>query len=140
MCRSACFSIHASTGFDTLDPRRATAFERDSTRAFLTLFCDLIYDSNRLHRSRTSFSTTAWDQHKASDQPFAQEQSVYVLEDRLTLTRRLNRLPSAIRARVARGGQLPPDRGRTGPFSMRAISARITTDAMAAEFNDATRA
>jgi iron complex outermembrane receptor protein len=89
-----------TTGFDTLDPRRATAFERDLEARFLTLFCDLIYDSDPDFTVANQLFYDRMDQHKASDQPFAQQQSVYVIEDRVTMTRRLNRLPKGVRARV----------------------------------------
>ena len=89
-----------TTGFDTLDPRRATAFERELEARFLTLFCDLIYDSDPDFTVTNQLFFDHMDQHKASDQPFAQAQRVYVIEDRLTVTRRLNNLPKAIRARV----------------------------------------
>jgi hypothetical protein len=89
-----------TTGFDQLDTRRATAYERDLEAHFLTLFCDLIYDDDPDFTIANQLFYDRMDQHKASDQPFAQEQSVYVIEDRLTLTRRLSRLPSGLRARV----------------------------------------
>ena len=67
-----------TTGFDTLDTRRATAFERDLEAHFVTLFFDLIYDSNPDFTVTNQFFYDRMDQHKASDQPFAQEQAVYV--------------------------------------------------------------
>jgi iron complex outermembrane receptor protein len=89
-----------TTGFDTLDPRRASAFERDLEARFLTLFCDLIYDDDPDFTVTNQLFYDRMDQHKASNQPFAQEQRVHVIEGRLTLMRRLNRLPPHIRARV----------------------------------------
>src|SRR5688572_16376321 len=89
-----------TTGFDTLDPRRASAFERDLEARFLTLFCDLIYDSDPDFTVANQLFYDRMDQHKASDQPFAQAQSVHVIENRLTLTGRLTSLPRGVRARV----------------------------------------
>ena len=126
-----------TTGFDTLDPRRASAFERELEARFLTLFCDLIYDSNPDFTVANQLFYDRMDQHKASDQPFAQEQSVYVIEDRLTLTRRLNRLPSGIRARVLAAVNYR----RTvadGSFFNAGDFSTHRTDAMADGFNDAT--
>jgi iron complex outermembrane recepter protein len=126
-----------TTGFDMLDPRRATAFERDLEARFLTLYADLIHDSNPDFTVANQLFYDRMDQHKASDQPFAQQQSVYVIEDRVTLTRRLNRLPAGIRARalaavnyrrtVADGSFL-----NAGDFSTH------RTDAMAPGFDAAT--
>jgi iron complex outermembrane receptor protein len=126
-----------TTGFDTLDPRRASAFERDLEARFLTLFCDLIYDSDPDFTVANQLFYDRMDQHKASDQPFAQEQRVYVIEDRLTLTRTLNRLPPGIRARVLAAVNYR----RTvadGSFLNAGDFSTHRTDAMSDQFEDAT--
>ena len=126
-----------TTGFDTLDTRRATAFERDLEARFLTAFCDLIYDSNPEFTVTNQLFYDRMDQHKASDQPFAQQQNVYVIEDRLTLTRKLNRLPGGIDARVlvaVNYRQTVAD----GFFLNAGDFSTHRTDAMAEGFNAAT--
>lgn len=126
-----------TTGFDTLDPRRAAAFERDLEARLLTLFCDLIYDTDPDFTVVNQLFYDRMDQHKASDQPFAQEQRVYVIEDRLTLTRRLNRLPPAIRARVLAAVNYRRTVAEGSFFNAGDFSTH-RTDAMADGFNDAT--
>jgi len=126
-----------TTGFDTLDPRRATAFERELQARFLTLFCDLIFDSDPDFTIANQLFYDRMDQHKASDQPFAQEQSVHVIEDRLTLTRRLDHLPGAIRARVLAAVNYRKTVADGSFFSAGDFSTH-RTDAMADDFNDAT--
>jgi len=126
-----------TTGFDTLDTRRATAFERDLEARFLTLYCDLIYDSDPDFTLTNQLFYDRMDQHKASDQPFAQQQNVYVIEDRLTLTRKLNRLPASIAARVL----VAVNYRRTvadGSFFNAGDFSTHRTDAMAEDFNAAT--
>jgi iron complex outermembrane recepter protein len=126
-----------TTGFDQLDPRRATAFERELEARFLTLFCDLIYDTDPNFTITNQLFYDRMDQHKASDQPFAQEQSVYVIEDRVTLTRRLERLPSPIRARALASANYRKTVA-TGKFFNAGDFSTHRTDAMKADFNDAT--
>ena len=126
-----------TTGFDTLDPRRATAFERDLEARFLTLFCDLIYDSDPDFTVANQLFYDRMDQHKASDQPFAQDQSVYVIEDRLTLTRSLDRLPGSIRARVLAAFNYRKTVAHGSFFNAGDFSTH-RTDAMAGDFNDVT--
>jgi outer membrane receptor protein involved in Fe transport len=126
-----------TTGFDTLDTRRATAFERDLEARLLTVFCDLIYDSNPDFTVMNQLFYDRMDQHKASDQPFAQQQHVYVIEDRLTLTRKLNRLPRAIDARVLVAANYRRTAANGSFFNAGDFSTH-RTDAMAEEFDEAT--
>jgi iron complex outermembrane recepter protein len=126
-----------TTGFDTLDPRRATAFERDLEAHFVTLFCDLIYDSNPDFTIANQLFHDRMDQHKASDQPFAQQQSVHVIEDRLTLTGRLHWLPSPVRARVLAAVNYRKTVA-DGSFFTAGDFSTHRTDAMASGYNAAT--
>ena len=48
-----------------------------------------MYDSDPELHDRNQLFFDSMDQYKVSDQPFAQQQDVYVMEDKLTLTRRL---------------------------------------------------
>ena len=126
-----------TVGFDNLDARRATAFERDLEARFVTAFCDLVYDSDPDFTIANQLFYDRMDQHKASDQPFAQEQTVYVLEDRLTLTRKLNRLPSALQARVLAAVNYRKTVADGSLFNAGDFSTH-RTDAMSNSFNDAT--
>ncbi len=83
--------------YSTLDLRRASAFERDLEASFLTAFFDLVYDSDPNFTVRNQLFFDSMDQYKVSNQPFAQDQQVYVWEDKLTVTHRLSRLPSWLR-------------------------------------------
>jgi iron complex outermembrane receptor protein len=125
-----------TTGFDTLDVRRATAFERELEARFFTAFADLIYDSNPDFTITNQLFHDRMDQHKASNQPFAQAQDVYVLEDRLTVMRRLTALPSAVRARLLAAVNYRKTVAEGAFFSAGDFSTH-RTDAMAAGFDAA---
>jgi iron complex outermembrane recepter protein len=84
-------------GYGTLDLHRAAAFERDLEAQFLTAFVDLVYDTDPNFTVRNQLFFDSMDQYKVSNQPFAQQQYVYVWEDKLTVTRRISRLPSWLR-------------------------------------------
>jgi iron complex outermembrane recepter protein len=84
-------------GYDTLDLHRSAAFEKESQAQFVTAFFDLIYDTDPGFTIRNQLFFDRMDQHKNSNQPFAQQQEVYAIEDKLTVTRRLERLPSWLR-------------------------------------------
>jgi iron complex outermembrane receptor protein len=84
-------------GYDTLDLHRSAAFEKESQAEFLTMFFDLIRDSDPAFTIRNQLFFDRMDQHKNSNQPFSQKQEVYVMEDKLTVTRRIERLPSWLR-------------------------------------------
>jgi iron complex outermembrane receptor protein len=126
-----------TTGFDTLDPRRATAFERDLEARFVTLYCDLIHDSNPDFTIANQLFYDRMDQHKASDQPFAQAQSVHVIENRLTLTGRLTSLPRSVRARVLAAVNYRKTVA-DGSFFTAGDFSTHRTDAMARDYDAAT--
>lgn len=86
-----------TVSYDTLDMRRAGAFEKELEAKFLTLFFDLVCDSNPDFTMKNQLFFDRMDQYKDSNQPFVQEQRVYVVEDKFTLTRRLGNLPSWLR-------------------------------------------
>jgi outer membrane receptor protein involved in Fe transport len=79
----------ASVSFDTLDLRRAGAFERELQADFVIAYLDLVYDENPNFTIKNQLFFDSMEQYKLSEQPFSQIQDVYVLEDKLTLTRRL---------------------------------------------------
>jgi iron complex outermembrane receptor protein len=86
-----------TVGFDDLNFRRAAAFERDLRAEFVTAFLDLIYDTDPDLTVKNQFFFDGMDQYKNSNQPFVQEQDVYAVEDKLTITRRIGGLPTWLR-------------------------------------------
>jgi iron complex outermembrane recepter protein len=83
-----------TVGYDTLDLHRAAAFEKELEARFATVFFDLIYDSNPHFTIKNQLFFDRMLQYKNSNQPFVQEQDVYVFENKLTLSRRILSLPS----------------------------------------------
>ena len=86
-----------TVGYDTLDLHRAAAYEKELRAEFLTLFLDLIYDSDPDFTVKNQLFFDSMDQFKLSNQPYAQRQEVYVIEDKLTVTKRLTNLPEWLR-------------------------------------------
>jgi outer membrane receptor protein involved in Fe transport len=86
-----------TVGYDTLDLRRAGAFEKDLEAHYLTLFLDLIHDTDPNFTVKNQMFFDSMDQYKNSNQPYVQEQDVHVVEDKLTITRRFTQLPSWLR-------------------------------------------
>ena len=83
-----------TVGFGTLDLRHAAAYERDLQAEFLTVFADFIDDSDPNFTMKNQLFFDGMRQFKISNQPYAVDQHVYVVEDKFTLTRRLSDLPS----------------------------------------------
>ena len=86
-----------TVGYDTLDLRRAAAYEKELRAEFVTVFFDLVHDSNPDFTVKNQLFFDRMDQFKHSNQPFGQLQDVYVIEDKLTVTKRLAGLPSWLR-------------------------------------------
>lgn len=82
---------------NTFDPRRGAAFEKDVKARFVTLFADLVYDEDPAFTAKNQLFFDSMTQYKNSNQPFSQVQDVYVIEDKITLTRQLETLPSWLR-------------------------------------------
>jgi len=87
-----------TVGFDRLDPRRTGAFERELEADFVLAFFDLIYDGDPDFTLKNQLFVDSMDQYKLSEQPGGGKQDVLVVEDKLTLTRRLSRTPEWLRA------------------------------------------
>ncbi len=83
-----------TVGHDTLDLHRAAAFEKELEARFTTAFLDLIYDTDPDFTIKNQLFLDRMTQYKNSNQPFVQEQDVHVFENKLTLSRRIPRLPS----------------------------------------------
>lgn len=86
-----------TVGYDKLDMRRAAAYEKELRAEFLTLFVDLVYDDDPDFTIKNQLFFDRMDQFKHSNQPYAQLQDVYVIEDKFTVTRRLGNLPPWLR-------------------------------------------
>ena len=86
-----------TVGFDSLDLRRATAFERELQAQLATAYFDLVYDTDPGFTVRNQLFYDSMDQYKVSNQPVSQKQWIYVWEDKLTVSRRAARLPSWLR-------------------------------------------
>jgi iron complex outermembrane recepter protein len=82
-----------TVGYDTLDWHRAAAFEKRLEARFVTLFVDLVNDTDPDFTFKNQLFYDRMNQYKNSNQPFVQEQDVYVIEDKFTITRRLENLP-----------------------------------------------
>lgn len=86
-----------TVGYDTLNFRRAAAFEKYLEAHFLTMFVDFIADADPDFTLKNQLFFDRMDQYKNSNQPYVQRQEVYVVEDKFTLTRRLQSLPAWLR-------------------------------------------
>jgi iron complex outermembrane receptor protein len=86
-----------TVGYGTLDPHRATAFERELQAQLLTAYFDLLYDTDPDFTVRNQLFYDSMDQYKISNQPVSQKQWIYVWEDKLTVTKRFPQLPSWLR-------------------------------------------
>lgn len=75
--------------YDVLDLRRPGAYERELEADFTTAYFDLVDDADPNRTIKNQLFFDAMDQYKISEQPFSQLQDVSVLEDKLTLARRL---------------------------------------------------
>lgn len=86
-----------TVGYDTLDLRRAGAFERELEGTFVLAFADLVYDVNPDFTIKNQLFFDSMDQFKVSQQPSGGKQDVYAIEDKVTVTRRVTKLPQWMR-------------------------------------------
>ncbi|MEY4641406.1 MAG: Ferripyoverdine receptor precursor [Pseudomonadota bacterium] len=82
-----------TVGYDTLDPRRSGAFEKEVQADLMLFYADLVYDVNSDFTMKNQFFFDSMDQFKNSEQPGGGKQDVLVMEDKFTVTRRLLDLP-----------------------------------------------
>ncbi len=90
-----------TVSINNFNPRRSAAFEKDVKAEFLTFFTDLVYDENPDFTAKNQFFFDSMSQYKNSNQPFSQIQDVYVVEDKITVTNRVDVLPSWLRINQA---------------------------------------
>lgn len=125
-----------TVAINQLNPRRGAAYEKDVKAQFITAFADLIYDEDPDFTLKNQLFYDSMDQYKNSNQPFSQVQDVYVIEDKFTLTNRLENMPSwlainqafsiNVRDTMSKGMRIVGDYGNH------------RTDASAADWNPAT--
>lgn len=84
----------ATVGYDTLNLQHFAAFERELRAEMLTLYLDLIYDTDPNFTVRNQLFYDSMDQYKSSQQPYATRQDPQIFEEKLTVTRRLQNLPA----------------------------------------------
>ena len=125
-----------TVGFDSLDLRRATAFERDLQANLLTGYIDLLYDTDPDFTVRNQLFYDSMDQFKVSNQPLGQKQWVYVWEDKLTMTKRFSGLPSWLRFESLASINFR-DTAADGSFVLAGDFSTHRTDAMASTWSPA---
>jgi hypothetical protein len=82
-----------TVGYDTLDPRRSGAFEKELQADLLLFYADLIYDVDSDFTMKNQFFFDSMDQFKNSEQPGGGKQDVMVAENKFTVTKRLSNVP-----------------------------------------------
>lgn len=96
----AGFALDPRTvGYRQVDFRANPTLERDQDADILLAYIDLVYDQNPDFTIKNQLFFDGMDQHKIGEQPFAEYQEIYALEEKLTMTRRLpdSWLPSWLR-------------------------------------------
>jgi outer membrane receptor protein involved in Fe transport len=78
-----------TTGYATVDIRANPTLERDQDAKILLLYADMIWDVNPDFTVKNQVFYDGMDQHKIGDQPFAEFQNIYAIEDKITVTRRI---------------------------------------------------
>ncbi len=85
-----------TTGYATVDIRANPTLERDQDAKILLAYADMIWDVNPDFTIKNQMFFDNMDQHKIGDQPFAEFQNIYGLEDKITVVKRIpaDKLPS----------------------------------------------
>jgi iron complex outermembrane recepter protein len=121
-------------GYDTLDLHRAAAFEREQDAKIVTLFADLVYDSDQDSTLKNQFFFDYIDSYKLSDMGLYGPRDTYAVEDKITVTKRLPErwLPDwlAVNALASLNYRLTHTMVRGGSFYNDYTANRV--DAMAA--------
>lgn len=125
----------STIGYDELDLRRAASYERDLLARFLTVYADLVYDSDRAFTVKNQMFFDSMDQYKNSNQPWGDKQKPWVAEEKLTVTRDIQGLPAWLRINSLGSANFrytySPSDICSGDFS------NTRTDAMAPTWHDA---
>lgn len=86
-----------TTGYDVLDIRRFSAYEKRLEANFLTAYLDLVWDDDPDFTIKNQLFFDSMNQYKESEQPFGTDQNPRVYEDKITVTRRITHLPDWLR-------------------------------------------
>ena len=86
----AGFALDPRTvGYRTVDLRANPTLERDQNADILLGYVDLVYDGNPDFTMKNQLFFDGMDQHKIGEQPFAEFQKIYGIEEKFTITRRI---------------------------------------------------
>jgi iron complex outermembrane receptor protein len=86
----AGFALDPRTvGYRTVDYRANPTLERDQDADILLGYIDLVYDENPDFTMKNQIFFDGMDQHKIGEQPFAEYQKIYGVEEKFTVTRRV---------------------------------------------------
>ena len=89
-----------TTGYAKLDIRHFAAYERRLEADLATGYIDLVSDENPDFTIKNQLFFDSMNQYKESEQPFGTDQNPRIWEDKLTVTRRLQNLPSWLSVNV----------------------------------------
>jgi iron complex outermembrane recepter protein len=82
-----------TVGYGEYIQNRSASFEKEVDARLYTAYVDLINDQNPDFTLKNQLFFDMMDQHKFSNQPVTRINDVFVVEDKVTATRRLQRLP-----------------------------------------------
>jgi iron complex outermembrane receptor protein len=86
----AGFALDPRTvGYRTVDYRANPTLERDQDADILLGYVDLVYDENPDFTMKNQLFFDGMDQHKIGEQPYAEFQEIYGVEEKFTVTRRI---------------------------------------------------
>lgn len=86
----AGFALDPRTvGYRTVDYRSNPTLERDQSADILLGYVDMVYDQNPDFTMKNQIFFDGMDQHKIGEQPFAEYQEIYGVEEKFTITRRI---------------------------------------------------
>ena len=86
----AGFALDPRTvGYRTVDYRANPTLERDQDADILLGYVDLVYDENPDFTMKNQLFFDGMDQHKIGEQPFAEYQKIFGVEEKFTVTRRI---------------------------------------------------
>ncbi len=82
-----------TTALTQYKPRRSAAFEKDLRADFFTAYFDLVHDEDPDLLIKNQLFFDVMNQYKSSNQPFSQRQDVRAIENKLTVGKRIHKLP-----------------------------------------------
>jgi outer membrane receptor protein involved in Fe transport len=86
----AGFALDPRTvGYKTVDYRANPTLERDQSADILLFYFDMVADADPDFTMKNQIFFDGMDQHKIGEQPFAEYQEIYGVEEKFTVTRRI---------------------------------------------------